>query len=91
MYQLEEDVALGRIGVETLVVLLVVLLVEDDGILALGHLQVLNIALFVAVTTAAAQCVGLVAAGNVSSRQRVDVYGDEEVGLGLVGNLGALP
>ena len=71
--------------------LLVVLLVEYDGVLALGHLQVLYIALLVAVATAAAQRVGLVATGNVAFRQGVYMHGDKEVGLIPVGNLGTLP
>ena len=91
LHQLEEDVTLGRVGVEALVVLLVVFLVEDDGVLALGHLQVLDVASTVAVATTAAQRVGLVAAGNLLTRQGIDMDGDEKVGLGFVGHLGTLP
>ena len=91
LYQLEEDAALGRVGVETGIVLLVVLLVEDDGVLALGNLEVLDIALVRPADTALTQRVGLVATGEMALGQRVDMDGDEEVGLRLVGNLGTLP
>ena len=86
--ELEHDVALCRIGVVALIGLLVVFLQEDDGVLALGHLQVLHHAVLLARALAAPEGVGLEAAGYVPLGQRVDVYGDKQVGLGVVGYLG---
>ena len=89
--ELEEDTALGRVGVETSIVLLVVFLVEDDGVLALGDLEVLDVALVRTAGTPLAQRIGLIATGDIALGQRVDMDGNEKVGLGLVGNLGTLP
>ena len=91
LHQLEDDVTLRRVGVKALVVLLVVLLVKDNGILALGHLQILDVASTVAVATATSQGVCLVATCYVALWQGVDMDGYEQIGLGLVGHLGTLP
>ena len=91
LHQLKEDVALRRVGVEALVVLLIVVLIEYDGVLALGHLQVLFKAVGVAVAAAATQGVGLVAAADAALRHGVDMYRHKEVGLVAVGHLGTLP
>ena len=40
--ELEHDVTLRRIGVEALITLLVVLLVKNDLVLALGNLQIVG-------------------------------------------------
>ena len=51
--ELEHNVAFGRVGVEALIVLLIVFLHDDDGVLALSHIEVLRDA-FLAATHAAA-------------------------------------
>ena len=87
LYKLKHDVALGRIRIEATIILLVVLLLEDDGILTLSHLEVLQDTRLLACPTAAPQGIGLEAPGNVSLGQGVDVDGDKQVGLVIVGNL----
>ena len=82
LQEFENDVALRLVGVETGVCLLVILFVDDDRVLALGHFKV-------GFGARHTECVCLRAVCDLASRKRVGVYGDEEVGLVAVGYVGA--
>ena len=80
LQQGEDDVGLGVVGVESLVVGGVVILQDDYAVLCLADFKVLAVLVL-------AHDEGLVAAcGSVSGR--VDMDGDEEVGVVLVGYVG---
>ena len=83
--EFEHDVALGRVGVESYVVLLVVFLEQYYGVLAFCHLQIL----YLCVRTTVAQGVCLESAHAVVALQCIGVYGYKEVGFLAVGYLGA--
>ena len=42
LYELKHDIALRGVGVEALIALLIVLFIQDDLILALGHSQIVG-------------------------------------------------
>ena len=84
--ELKHNIALSTILVDTLVHLLVVFLHKDDGVLALGHIEVLLDAL---ITSAGptTQRPGLEATGRVVAFDSVDVERHKQVGLVAVGHL----
>ena len=79
--KLEHDIAFRGIRVETLITLFVVFLNQDDRILALSDIEIIGSAVH-------AQCIGFQTARDAPLRQRIGMDADEEVGLGLVGNVG---
>ena len=79
----KDDVAFGRIGVEAGVTGLVVLLIEDDRVLALGHFEVSGGARHT-------EGVGLGAVGYLPAGQGVGVDRNEKVGARAVGDVGTL-
>ena len=81
LHEFKHDVALRRVGVEALVALLIVFLVQDYLVLALSHCQVVG-------SPVHTQCVGLQSSRDVTLGQCIGMYGDKEVGLVLVGNVG---
>ena len=85
--ELEHDIAFGGVGIVALIDGLIVLLHEDHGVLALRHLQVLNISHAVTVTPALAEGVCLIAMGEAFARQGVDMNRHEEVCLVVVGKV----
>ena len=84
--EFEHDVALGRVGVESHVVLLVVFLEQDYGVLTFCHLKVF---LF-SVRASVAQCVCFESSHAVVALQCVGVYRYEQVGFLSIGYFGAL-
>ena len=85
--ELEHDIALRRIGVVALISLFVVLLKQDDGVLTLGHFQILIHTVPLSRALALAQGIRLEPSGNAASGHSVDMNGYEEVGLVVVRNL----
>ena len=85
--ELKHDIALWRVRVEALVLLLIVCLLQDDGVLTLSHLQILDDASLLARALARAQGIGLETTRHTPLRQGVDMHGDKQVGLVLVGDL----
>ena len=84
---LKHDVALGRIGIVAVIGLLIVFLKEDNRVLALGHFEVLHHARLLTRALAGAEGIGLEAARHPTPWQGIDMDGDKQVGLVLVGNL----
>ena len=84
--KLEHDVALRRVRVVAVVGLLIVPLQIDDGILTLGHFEILHHAVLFSRAPASAQRIGLEAAHD-TPLHRIDMDGDEQVGLRAVGYL----
>ena len=87
--KLEHDVTLWHAGIVAMIGLLVVGLHQNHGVLTLCHLQVLNESR--ASMPSASQRVGLEATGRLPFGQCIDVYGDKQVGLVLVGYFSTLP
>ena len=81
LHELKHDIALRRVGVEALIALLIVLLIEDDLVLSLSDGEVVG-------STVHTQRIGLQASRDVSLRQGIGMDGDKQVGLVLVGNVG---
>ena len=79
--QLEDDIALSLIGVETRIGLFVVFLISDHRVLALGHFKI-------CCGTRHTQRIGFRTIGNASLGKRIGVDAHEEVGLVSVGNVG---
>ena len=79
--ELEHDVALRGIGVEALITLLIVLLVKNDFILALGNFQVVG-------STVHTQRIGFHASRDASLGQGVGMDGDKKICLITIGNIG---
>ena len=84
--EFEHDVALGRVGIESHVVLLIVFLKQDYGVLAFCHLKVF---LF-SVRASVAQGVCFESSHAVVALQCVGVYRYEQVGFLSIGYFGAL-
>ena len=78
--EFKHDVALRRVWVEALIALFVVLLVENDLVLALSHLQIVC-------RTVHTQRVGLDTSRDASLGQCVRMDGDKEVGLIFISNV----
>ena len=81
--KLKDDVAFSRIGVEAGITGLVVLLIENDRVFTLGHIEVGGGARHT-------EGVGLGAIGNLPAGQGVGVDRDEKVGARTVGDVSAL-
>ena len=67
--------------------LLVVLLQIDYGVLSLGYLQILHDTGILTRPPALAQSIGLESTGRMSFRQGIDMDGDKQIGLVLIGYL----
>ena len=87
LYELKQDIALRRVRIIAVIGLLVVFLQEDDLVLALCHFQILHHAIVLTRATALAQGIGLETADRMALRHGIDMDGDKQVGLVLVGNL----
>ena len=83
LHEFEDYVRLAAVGVEILVGLLVVLLQCDYRVLSLCHGQIVGGTVHTQSVGLCALCGGAFASG----RGTVGVYGDEQVGICLVGNL----
>ena len=82
LHELENHVTLGLARVEALVSGLIVAFVGDDRVFSLRYFEVGGRA-------GDTERVGLGAIGDFAAGQRVGVYGNEEVGLVAVGDVGA--
>ena len=85
--ELKHDITLRRVRVIALIGLLIVFLQEDHGVLTLSDLQVLQHTGLLSCPLTRSQSIGLEATRHLTLRQGVDMDGDEEVGLVLVGDL----
>ena len=83
LYELEDDIALRRLGVEPLVSLLIPFLHRDNRVLSHSHIEVV-------LGTVHTQRVGLEATCYLTGRQGIGMHGDEQVGIRLVGDIGTI-
>ena len=68
--ELEDDIALRRAGIESLIPLLIVLLHRDDGVLSHRHIEIV-------LGTVHTEGIGLEATSYLSCRQGIGVHGDK--------------
>ena len=83
LYELEDDVALRRSWVETLIGLLIALLHRDNGVLSHSHIEII-------LGTVHTERIGFKTAGYLTGWQRIGMYRDKQVGIGAVSNVGTL-
>ena len=81
LHEFENNVGFRRIGIKPGIARLVVVLIQDDGVLALGHLQV-------GIGLGQTQCPGGCPTGRMVIGQGIGMDRDEQVRLGLVGYRG---
>ena len=85
LYELKQDITLRRVRVIAMIGLLVVLLQKDHLVLTLGHLQILQHTIILTRPTTLAQRIGLEAPDGMTFRHGIDMDGDKQVGLVLIG------
>ena len=83
LYELEDDVALRRSRVETLIGLLIALLHRDNGVLSHSHIEII-------LGTVHTERISFKTAGYFTGWQRIGMYRDKQVGIGAVGDVGTL-
>ena len=83
LYELEDDVALRRSRVETLIGLLIAPLHRDNGVLSHSHIEIV-------LGTVHTERIGFETAGYLTGWQRIGMYRDKQVGIGAVGDIGTL-
>ena len=81
LHELKHDIALTGVGVEALITLLIVFLYQDDGVLSLCHLQI-------GARTVHSQRIRLQSPDLFPLRHRIGMYGDKQVRLVPVGDVG---
>ena len=83
LYELEDDVALRRSWVETLIGLLIARLHRDNGVLSHSHIEIV-------LGTVHTERIGFKTAGYLTGWQRIGMNRDKQVGIGTVGDVGTL-
>ena len=81
--ELEDDVTLGRLRVETLVSLLEALLHRNHRVLSHRHIQIVLGAMHT-------QRIGFEATCHLACRKRIGVHRDKQVGIGTIGDIRTL-
>ena len=85
--ELKHDITLGRVRIVSLIGLFIVFLQQDHSILTLSNLKVLQHTCHLTCPFACSQGIGLEAMSYFPLRQGVDMDGDKQVGLILIGDL----